>query len=679
LQEDYATYTYSANGNKTSVTDARGYKASMTYDGVDRQSAWNFPSPTTPGTVSSTDYEQYGFDASGNRTSFRKRDGSTLTYQYDALNRITVKIVPERAGLDPTHTRDVYYGYDSFGRMTFARFDSTSGVGVSTGYNGFSEITSSTNTMPGAETSFTYLFDADGNRTRVTFGDGNYVTYEFDGLDRPIGIYRLGGITQANYSYNTRGARATFGGGFSTSYAYQPDGKLSTLTNTPIASGYSAQYGFSYNPASQITQTTRDNDAFAWNGATNANESYAANGLNQYTSAIGSSYAYDANGNLTSDGSTTYVYDVENRLVSASGAKNAALIYDPMGRLYAYGTTTSTTRFAYDGDALMLEWDAYGNLLRRYVHGTDAGDDPIIWYEGSGFTDVQQRLLRPDYQDSIVAVSNGSGTGIVAINSFDEYGLPGTANQGRFQYTGQAWMPELGLYYYKARMYSPKLGRFMQTDPIGYIDDLNLYAFVGNDPIGRIDPTGQAELILQNTGNSEDAAAQYARSWDTPDFDIATHGNPDDGAIMDTRRYTGLPIVGAKIYPYRVYQLMREKGYRDGTNVRLSGCGISPETAADLSAASSATVYFTSHFAITRIGKDGKPAKIPNEKHDGSGADLQWQSITVNGSHVSYTNEYGGHSNYTYNSGTGRLTEATAATGSIIRKSVCADSKKCGK
>jgi YD repeat-containing protein len=125
----------------------------MTYDGVDRQSAWNFPSPTTPGTVSSTDYEQYGFDASGNRTSFRKRDGSTLTYQYDALNRITVKIVPERAGLDPTHTRDVYYGYDSFGRMTFARFDSTSGVGVSTGYNGFSEITSSTNTMPGAETS----------------------------------------------------------------------------------------------------------------------------------------------------------------------------------------------------------------------------------------------------------------------------------------------------------------------------------------------------------------------------------------------------------------------------------------------------------------------------------------------------------------------------------------------
>jgi hypothetical protein len=53
-------------------------------------------------------------------------------------------------------------------------------------------------------------------------------------------------------------------------------------------------------------------------------------------------------------------------------------------------------------------------------------------------------------------------------------------------------MSNLGLYYYKARFYSPALGRFLQTDPIGFADDTNLYAYVGNNPINLTDPTGLA-------------------------------------------------------------------------------------------------------------------------------------------------------------------------------------------
>jgi RHS repeat-associated protein len=52
------------------------------------------------------------------------------------------------------------------------------------------------------------------------------------------------------------------------------------------------------------------------------------------------------------------------------------------------------------------------------------------------------------------------------------------------------------LYYYKARMYNAALGRFMQTDPIGYKDDINLYTYVGNDPLGKTDPAGLLEIEL---------------------------------------------------------------------------------------------------------------------------------------------------------------------------------------
>ena len=90
---------------------------------------------------------------------------------------------------------------------------------------------------------------------------------------------------------------------------------------------------------------------------------------------------------------------------------------------------------------------------------------------------------------SVVAGTDASGATLFK-NVYDEYGRPGSANQGRFQYTGQMWLAEAGLYHYKTRIYDPGLGRFLQTDPIGYADGLNPYAYVGGDPVNATDPTG---------------------------------------------------------------------------------------------------------------------------------------------------------------------------------------------
>jgi RHS repeat-associated protein len=206
---------------------------------------------------------------------------------------------------------------------------------------------------------------------------------------------------------------------------------------------------------------------------------------------------------LTDDGLFKYYYDCENRLMDVNDQGDTAVAsysYDYLGRRISktvYGSPDVTTKYCYDGGQVIAEYDGSGNLLRKFVYGPGI-DEPICMIDVTDSNAVYYYHF--DGLGSVAALSDASAN-IVESYSYDVFGAPTIydANSSEisqsaignpYMFTARRADDETALYYYRTRYYTFDIGRFLQTDPLGYYDSLNLYQYCWNNSTNWTDPYG---------------------------------------------------------------------------------------------------------------------------------------------------------------------------------------------
>ena len=498
-------YTYDDRGNIDTRTDQEGVILTFTFDGAGRETAVSY---SGGGSQSSQ------FDAMGRVTQVSETangHSTVLTYGYNPIGDV-INTTQEIDGVGGTTWQvDYAYSYPS-GTYTVTY---PSGVDAIYSMDPLGRLDLVEQDSGSLATVGDYTYDDLNSFFEISYGNSVVNRFDYDALFRTTSVQLTSGATTlANYGYG-----------------YDDVGNRTYMQRNHVAGTPADVYA--YDTLYQLTQTWYDADAVTpatlttfsdqqtytldnlgnrlavdFDDGTSVttqdyglhNSDQLLNEMNRYDVVDGSSLSYDLRGNTLADGATlnSYGYDVLNRQISLDdGTTNSEYIYDGMGRRVAKIVDGTTTYFIYDKQFRVIEersseavWEA------RYTYG-DGIDEPLMMERNSA-----TYYLHRDALGSVTEVTDSGGT-LVERYEYDVYGQPefydgsysvitSSAIDNPYLFTGRRYDPESGNYYYRARIYSPILGRFLSMDPLGFeAGDANLYRYAFNNPANLTDPTGE--------------------------------------------------------------------------------------------------------------------------------------------------------------------------------------------
>jgi RHS repeat-associated protein len=503
-------YGYDVLGRLASVTDPRNLVTSYTNNWLDHPD--KITSPDTGVTVKT-------YDAAGNVKTSKDARGQTTTYEYDALNR-QVKATHADGSV-------IIFGYDQGANGKGHRTSMSDPTGTTSWtYDGHGHVIGRTQTVGAVTLTTSWTYDATtGRLTGMTYPSGYKILYTYDAGARVtrISLQAPGQATATAFidqiAYSPFGPVASWRQAASNSFygrSFDRDGRISGITPSI---GYALAYA--YDNVGRLKTITQ-------NGATQT-FSYDRNGrLTSYQNGAATiSYGYDLSGNRTSDNAYNYtISPTSNRIANrtpkgsttaqtlfydaAGGMENNGqfqLRYDERNRLdrvivggltTSYGVNGLGERTTKDGrptfGVFEHVYDLSGQLLGIYKSG--ALDEEIVWLGALPVGTIQGGAaysIAPDHLGAPYKIVN-SANAQVWFWDHDPFGNGApTAAAGfwhRLRFPGQVYDSESKLHSNGQRDYDPRLGRYLESDPIGLDGGINSYAYANNNPVNSVDPTG---------------------------------------------------------------------------------------------------------------------------------------------------------------------------------------------